>query len=467
MFTARIFANSHYGNSTFPVAWNDCSRNAAAEAAAQLKIGPSKPRHFVTSAIFVLLLLSGVASVLVFGQTDSPVRPRRTQSPSSFPEDDHPKPPSPEAKAGAKRLYRAGVEYGLAGLYRQAAASFEQAVKLNPTYADAYFSLGHAYLDLSQWEQAINSLERGLTLKPKDKDGIARLAYARSMLEREPGSQGNISLNTDDKREHAEGSHVSLSSGGILANSKAPDDIALTKIYRIGPGDVLEVRLTSGASTQPTSHTVTQAGLLEHPDLSAPLPSVGLTLDEITARIEDDLKRRSYRNMNVVVTVNEYVSHTILVSGLVKEPGVKILKREAIPLYVVVADAQPMPEAENVTLLRHDSNESYVIDLAKPSEMNLLVRPRDVVTLHANPAQFFYIGGEVKSPGEKSFRRGLTLTQAIIAAGGVTKDSKEARLARDSGNGYLVMHRFKLKDIDSGKAPDPPLQPGDRITIVK
>jgi protein involved in polysaccharide export with SLBB domain len=467
MFTARIFATSHHRSSTFPVAPNFCSGNAGEEAATQIKTGLSKRRHLLTSTISILLLLSGVSPVLVFGQTDSQVRPRRTQSPSSLPEEDDPKPPSTEARAGAKRLYQAGVEYGLAGLYRQAAASFEQALKLNPAYADAYLSLGHAYCDLRQWEQAINSLERGLTLKPKDKDGIGRLAYARSMLEREAGSQGNSSLNTDDKREQAEGSHVSLSSGGLLAKSKAPDDIALTKIYRVGPGDVLEVRLAPGASAQPTSHTVTPAGLLEHPELSAPLPSAGLTLEEITARIEDDLKRRSYPNMNVVVTVNEYVSHTILVSGLVKEPGVKILKREAIPLYVVVADAQPLPEAENVTVLRHDSNESYVIDLAKPSEMNLLVRPSDVVTLRANPAQFFYVGGEVKSPGEKSFRRGLTLTQAILAAGGVTKDSKEARLARDDGTGYLVMYRFKLKDIDSGKAPDPNILPGDRITIVK
>ena len=468
MFTARIFATSHHRSSTLRVAPKDCPSITDKEAAAQIKAGLSKQRQLLTGAIFVFLLLSGASSLLVFAQTDSPVvRPRRTQSSTSLPEEDHPKPPSSEAKAGAKRLYQTGVKYGLAGLYRQAAASFEQAVKLNPTYADAYFSLGHAYSDLGQWEQAIDSLERGLLLKPKDKEGIGRLAHARSMLERAASSQGNSSPNTDDKREQAEGSHVSLSSAGLPAKSKDANDIALTNIYRVGPGDVLQVRLTSDVSALPTSHTVTQAGLLEHPELSAPLPSAGLTVEEITTRIEDDLKRRSYRNMNVVVTVNEYVSHTIMVSGLVKEPGVKILKREAIPLYVVVADAQPLPEAENVTVLRHDTNETHVIDLANPAEMNLLVRPRDVVTLRVNPAQFFYVEGEVKSPGEKSFRRGLTLTQAIIAAGGLTKDSKEVRVAREDGNGYLVMYRFKLNDINKGKAPDPTIQPGDRITIVK
>src|SRR5215203_3726592 len=114
MLTARIFATSHHWSSTFPVAPYDCLGNAGEEAAAQIKTGLSKWRHLVTSTIFVLLLLSGVPSVLVFGQTDSQVRPRRIQSPSSLPEENDPTPPFPEAKAVAKRLYQARVQHGLA-----------------------------------------------------------------------------------------------------------------------------------------------------------------------------------------------------------------------------------------------------------------------------------------------------------------------------------------------------------------
>jgi len=94
-----------------------------------------------------------------------------------------------------------------------------------------------------------------------------------------------------------------------------------------------------------------------------------------------------------------------------------------------------------------------------------MVRPGDVITLEPNSTEFFYVGGDVKSPGEKIFRRGLTLTQVIIAAGGLTRNAKEARLGRDNGKGFLVVNRYKLKDIDSGKVPDPMIQPGDRITI--
>jgi polysaccharide export outer membrane protein len=229
----------------------------------------------------------------------------------------------------------------------------------------------------------------------------------------------------------------------------------------------LDLRSREPASAESTLFTITPAGLLEHPSLTAPLPVSGLTVEEIGARLEDELKRRGLADSpKVSVGVHEYVSHAILVSGRVKEPGTKIIMREAIPLYVVVADAQPLPEAARVTLVRKESNDVYAIDLAQTTEMNLLVHPGDVITVLANPAQFFYVAGEVKGPGEKTFRRGLTLTQAIIAAGGLTGKSREARVARDDGKGFLVVSRYKLKDIDSGKLPDPLIQPGDRITIV-
>jgi polysaccharide export outer membrane protein len=371
----------------------------------------------------------------------------------------------PEANAEAKRLYKVGVKYGQAGLYHEAAETLEQVVKLKPDYGDAYLSLGHAYFDLHQWDKTIEILQKGLALKG-DKVSRLRLAHAQRMLARQttarderPGDNDKAILSKTSLREPEP-------SGAATPKTSADDD-DLTKIYRVGPGDVLDVRLTEAAQSQPTLFTITAAGLLEHPDLTAPLPSAGLTVEEIAARIEADLKQSpTIKNPKVSVAVQEYISHTILVSGLVKEPGTKSFKREGIPLYVVVADAQPLPEAGRVSVQRNQSNESFMIDLLEASAMNMLVHPGDVVTLLENQAQFFYLSGPVKSPGEKIFRRGLTLTQAIIAAGGLSKNSKEAQLARDNGKGFLVVTRYKLKDIDSGKVPDPVIQPGDRITII-
>jgi len=424
---------------------------------------------FTPRFLAALLLLAGLQTALGQGQSDPVARPRRTQTLPAKTEESARHAPSPEATAEAKRLYKVGVNYGVAGLFKQAAETFEQAVKLKPDYAIAYLGLGHAYYDLQQWERAIDSLERGLALKPKDKDSQDRLAHARLMFERERGSQERGSFDAKAGDGQATGSEISLSSTALPLSTSKPsaNDIALTKVYRVGPGDVLDVRLTESVSPQSTLFTLTPAGLLEHPDLSAPLPVAGLTVEEISARIESDLKQRvPAKDPKVSIGVHEYVSHTILVSGLVKEPGTKILQREAIPLYVVVADAQPLPEAGRVTVLRNESNESFMIDLSEPSEMNMPVRRGDVITLQPDRTQFFYLDGEVKSPGEKTLRRGLTLTQAIITAGGLTKNAKEARLARDNGKGFLVVSRYKLKDINSGKVLDPVIQPGDRVTII-
>lgn len=410
---------------------------------------------------FAIVLLLPVFAAPVPAQDDPGVRPRRAQTGAVPPAN---LTPSHQAIAEARKLYKAGVKDGLAGRFADAATNFEQAVKLDPGYADAWLSLGHAYFDLRQWQPAVDNLQRGLAFKPKDSFALGLLAEARSNLDKENQPKKS------ERNSARSAENVSLASLGKpeLVTSKSLDDSGLTKIYRVGPGDVLEVRLTDAISPQPSLFTITPAGFLEHPDLSAPLRCAGLTVEEIAARIESDLKRRSLTNHpSVSVAVNEYDSHTILVSGLVKDPGTKIIKREAIPLYVVIADAQPLPEAGSVSVLKHDTKESFVIDLLRTSEMGLLVRPGDVITVQASTPQFFYIDGEIKSPGEKSFHRGLTLTQAIIAAGGLLKNAKEIRLARDNGSGFLVISHYKLKEVNSGKIADPFLQPGDRITIGK
>ena len=407
------------------------------------------------ASLFVVLLFSFITRATpAQNQNDSAVRPRRVQLPPAAAERvDGDISPS-EINAQAKKIYKEGVKLGVSGKFQQAADKFEEAVTLNPAYADAYLSLGHAYCDLHQWQRAIDSLDRGLALKPNDKRAKNLLTYARSMRDRE---------NRDGAEKPAAGKAALAK---IETPSPGTSEVDLTKLYRVGPGDVLDVRLTDTAVSEPRLFTVTPAGYLEHPDLSSAMKCAGLTVDEISERIEAEIAPKLAAN-KVSVVVSEYVSHTILVGGLFKDPGTKIIKREGIPLYVVVADAQLLPEAGSVTVSRHDANQTYVVNSVKPSEMTMLVRPGDVVNAQPSATQFFYISGQVKSPGEKIFHPGLTLTQAIIAAGGVTKDSKEAELARDNGKGFLVVSRHKLKAIHSGKIPDPEIRPGDRVTITK
>lgn len=260
---------------------------------------------------------------------------------------------------------------------------------------------------------------------------------------------------------------VTETAGPAVSTIPRTEEQPLTKIYRVGPNDVLDVRLND-SDQESTLYTVTAAGLLEHPLLNEPMSVTGLTVEEIGTRIEEDLRKRAIvENPKAVVGVRDYASHAVLVSGLVKEAGTKFLRREAIPLYVVVADAQPLPEASKVSVVRNESNQVFEIELNQAVDMNFLVRAGDVINLSPDTTQFVYIGGEVKLPGEKTFRRGLTLMQAILAAGGVGPKAKIAEIARDDGNGFLVATRYRLEEIASGKAMDPILKPGDRISILR
>lgn len=380
------------------------------------------------------------------------------------------KPISAEARAEARRLYKEGVKYGLASLFPQAAEIFLRVIKLDPEFADAYQSLGHAYLDMRQWHLATESLQRAVELNPEDGEARARLAEARRMLEREgvpgPALRDPAKSTESDADGVSVAMNVSSTSAARRTSRAVIDETNLTRIYRVGPGDVLDVRFKDSDS-QSTLFTVTPAGLLEHPLLADAIPVTGLTVEEISDIVEAELKRRQLVSQKVSVGVRDYSSHTILVSGLVREPGTKILRREAIPLYVVVADAQPLPDAASVSVIRSEFDQTYEIDLTQPKEMNLLIRPGDVITVQAHVTQFVYVGGEVKSPGEIRFRRGLTLTQAIIAAGGGISKLKEARIGRENGHGFLNLTRFRLKEIESGKIPDPLVQPGDRITVLR
>src|ERR1044071_8825559 len=124
------------------------------------------------SLAFCIAILSGVCLVsaqTATNYTDNSRGPDRAVS-------------SPEARAEAKRLYKEGVKYGLAGLYPQAIAILQRSVKLDPQFADAHFALGHAYFDLKQWRNAVESFKAAVELNPKDQEARDNLGLARAML---------------------------------------------------------------------------------------------------------------------------------------------------------------------------------------------------------------------------------------------------------------------------------------------
>jgi protein involved in polysaccharide export with SLBB domain len=259
---------------------------------------------------------------------------------------------------------------------------------------------------------------------------------------------------------------VKASTGNTATVSSAPvTAAALMNIYRVGVGDVLDIRLLNSPTRNSTLYTVLPGGMIDYPLAGDPLTVTGLTTDEIAERLRSLIK--IYDKPQLSVNVREYQSHSVIVTGLVNDPGLKYLRREAVPLYVVTTEAQPRTEAARAIIMRQGSP-NLTVDLSDTNAMSTPIQPGDVIKLAPALPQFYFVGGAINDPGQKSFHTGLTLTQAILAAGGTTRFAgSDIKVSRQGADGRLVTTKYNLKKIEDGKIPDPVLQSGDRIEVSR
>jgi protein involved in polysaccharide export with SLBB domain len=244
-------------------------------------------------------------------------------------------------------------------------------------------------------------------------------------------------------------------------------DRSLTEIYRVGIGDVLDIRLLNVANSKSTLFTIVGGGVIDLPIAGGTISVAGLTPDEIQHVIAAELKRRALdESAKVSVGVRQYLSHSVTVTGLVVNPGMRFLRREMVPLYVVLAESQLRNDSGQVVIMR-GGTPGKAHDLNDPATLNLNVQAGDVITVSSRPQEFYYIGGRINYPGQKSFQPGITLLQAILAAGGATRTESKAEISREGSDGRLVTISYHVREIKSGTVQDPKLQAGDRIEVAR
>jgi polysaccharide export outer membrane protein len=277
--------------------------------------------------------------------------------------------------------------------------------------------------------------------------------------------------NADTNKEttNKPGPDVRADSPAIESASKVAvsDQRPLTDIYRVGVGDVLDIHLFKSATSRSTLFTVIGGGYIDLPVAGGPVSVSGLTPEEIQTRIAAELKRRAVEDgAQVVVGVRQYVSHSVVITGLVNTPGTKILRREAVPLYVMLAETPLRSDAGRVVIMRAGTP-GQVLDLSDPLTLNTNVISGDVISVSARPQEFYYIGGRINYPGQKPFQPGITLLQAILASGGLSRQNDSTvEVSREATEGRLITTKFNIKEIKSGKMEDPKLQPGDRVEVL-
>lgn len=365
------------------------------------------------------------------------------------------------AAMDARAFYELGVREERAGRHAEAVKALRQAVLLDRNNADAYVAMGDAYAATENWPESVDAYEQAARINPDDSNTYERLgrSFAKLRSARAPESAARAAEAADANATRPD------------ASPAPADDPDPTAVYRIGPGDVLDIRLLNrGARPTTTAYEVTPTGLLSYPSLAEPLKVAGLTASQIAARLGAQLKLRADGvEPEIAVGVRDYASHAVIVSGMVKEPGTVILQREGVPLYVVIAYAQPLAGAGQALVVSRATGRSTAVDLSDAAAAKMLVRPGDVVTVRQRPEQFVYVSGAVRQPGQKRFQTGLTLTQAVMAAGGSLSPQGPAAVTvtRQDSDGRLTSTRYDLSEIKAGKTPDPLMRAGDRVEVIK
>lgn len=326
--------------------------------------------------------------------------------------------------------------------------------------------------------ETLRRVNFGYSQNPKTKNKI-RVADGRTNQTTEIAAvvqtENNLSLPSGDipPGEEFESRSVAVKTLEIVKRAESTNTASPTEIYKIGVGDVLFISLQNAPAKASTYFTVLNDGTIDYPLANEMVSVAGLTSEEIEDLLKEKVKL--YENPQISVKVRENASHSITVLGLVEKAGEKFLQREAVPLYVIKAEAVASSRADFVFIKRANS-QSETIDLKDAKNEEVLIFPGDIVEFKsagnsagsAQTPQFYFIGGEIISAGQKDFHPGLTLTQAILASGGLRKSNvKKAVIRRKNDQGLLSPIEFDLSAVKNGKQPDPLLQAGDTIEVIK
>ncbi len=295
---------------------------------------------------------------------------------------------------------------------------------------------------------------------------------------------------------------------GLEALARARGPVPVVDGYRVGPDDLLDVRIpdlleaaplttamrnaASASTTGPSAVAATPAyqdGVRVSPagDIGLPLIGEVHVAGHTTTEIERDLARRLVaagvlRTPQVSVQVAEYRSRVVAVVGSVERPGLyPVTRSSATVADLIWLAGGPSKDAGRVVEFAPGAGDrkpgagpaSVRLDLQlllhatgpNAAHANPRVAPGDVVSVP--PAGSVLVEGWVDKPGSYPVTRGLTVSGAIVAAGGTlfAADRTNATVHRVLAPGEERTFTVDLTALAEGRATDVALADGDVITV--
>ena len=266
------------------------------------------------------------------------------------------------------------------------------------------------------------------------------------------------------------------------ANTPFSAPASANDAYRIGWGDVLEVRVFNRPQLSRDAVRVDNRGLIRMPMIDVEIRAVCRTESELASEIAN-LYLPLQRHPQVDVFIKEYSSRPVAVVGAVDKPGQFQLQRSArllelislaggptdrAGLRVFVAHADQAASCEEPTTRSATSFESFDLNqtLKGEASSNPYVRAGDVVTIPE--AQQVFVIGDVFRPTSIPLKEKVTLSQAVAMAGGAMPDAKKenVRILRQApGAATRTEIVVDLNAISKRKDDDPELLANDIVEV--
>jgi polysaccharide export outer membrane protein len=232
------------------------------------------------------------------------------------------------------------------------------------------------------------------------------------------------------------------------ASASAPasvslDHTAAEQRYRIGPGDVLDVKVFNKPQFTRDGVKVDPRGRIRMPLIKEEIEAACRTEEELEATITELLKE-FIREPQVTVQIKEYLAEPVAVLGAVRAPSRFQLQRRVSLLEILTYVNGPADNAGRTIQVVHtgaraceqrgrqESSETVAsqIDYYKLSDTlrgeeksNPYLRAGDVVSIPV--ADQVFVIGNVIQPTAIALTEPMTVSRAIAMAGGTALDTKK------------------------------------------
>jgi polysaccharide export outer membrane protein len=262
-----------------------------------------------------------------------------------------------------------------------------------------------------------------------------------------------------------------------------PSTIQTDDRYRIGPGDVLEIRIHTRPQLSRDAVRVEGNGMIRMPLLESEIQAACLTEGELAKEISTRYARY-YRNLQVDVFIKEYHSRQVAIIGAVNDQSRFELQRRIRLLELLTYAKGPSAKAGQTINIVHSaapspckqankSDVASVFSTYKLSDVlqgntnaNPYLDPGDIVTVPE--ADQVYVVGNVFMPLTIPLREPVTLTRAIAMAGGLKQDTRKDKirvLRQEPGTATRKEIMVDLYAIEKKRSEDLALLPNDIIDV--